>query len=663
MTSTTLFRTPIYGIIISIVFCCVISCVGTFDKVERALETAGENRSELEKVLAHYAENEEDSLKLKAAQWLIGNMPGHYSYADSNGAEMFYDKLDSILSGNPGITPAEARFATDSLGRLLLDKKQMEDAMVINADFLIRNIDEAFRQWQEGPWATHVDFEDFCEFLLPYKVEETQPFDDWREEMKSLASPDFPDIAYCDELKNLTLQAAELINAEICWTIGKELEKVEFNYPVLRLTTKLKMPSGTCRDFASLAASVMRANGIPVAVDFTPIWAGGGTAHTWCVVLAGTGKTEPFSPPFTRPGDIHRLTDRVAKVFRWTYAPDSALVALNGSGEYVPDVFKTPFIKDVTDEYVEGCDVSVPIGGHKQNYVYLTLYDNQKWVPVDFARIEHGRAFFRNVGKGALYLPVCYDALGRQYAVGNPIAVDLRGKARSIMSGTDSIRDMKLTRKYPVRQYVYEVARRIVSGEFQASDRPDFKDYITVHKIGDCASEGHSATLPDTLGAYRYWRYKQDRPGTLCNIAEIAFFSHQNDTAAIPGTIIGTEGSFEDNPARRREAAFDGNLLTYFDAPVWDGCWVGMDFGSPVAIRRIDFVPRGDGNSIDKGDVYELCIWDNGGWKPLARQTATDMVSLEFTGVPAGGVYLLRDLTKGKEERPFTYGNGRQVWW
>ena len=642
--------------------CSLISCSKPHDTLESALETAEGNRLELEKVLTHYAA-EEDSLKLEAARWLIGNMPGHYSYADRESAELFYDKVDSVFKVKPDITAAQARFVTDSLGSLLLGGEMVEDVSIIDADFLIRNIDEAFRQWQSGPWAKHVKFDDFCEFLLPYKVEELQPFDNWREDMKELASPDFPDIAYCDELKNLTLQAAELMNAEICWTIGKELEQTEFRYPVLRLSTRLKMPSGTCRDFASLAASVMRANGIPVAVDFTPTWAGGGTGHTWCVVLAGTGKTEPFSPPFTRPGDIHRLTDRVGKVFRWTYAHNPALTALNSSGEYVPELFRSTFQKDVTEEYVEGCNITIPVESTDNSYVYLALYDNQQWVPVDFARVENSKATFRNIGPGALYLPVCYDATGRQSAVGDPIIASMDGKISHAAVSAESTQNMRLTRKYPVRQYVYEVTRRILGGEFQASNRPDFSDYVTVHKIGDCASEGHSVALPDSLGAYRYWRYRQDRPGTLCNIAEIAFFSRPDDGSVLKGTVIGTKGSFEDNPSRTRDAAFDGNLLTYFDAPEWNGCWVGMDFGSPVTVRRIDFVSRGDGNSIDSGDVYELCIWRDGGWKPLERKKASNFIDISFAGVPAGGVYLLCDLTKGREERPFTYENGRQVWW
>ena len=48
-------------------------------EVIEALELAGRNRSELECVLDHYAACEADSLKLRAAEFLIANMPGHQS--------------------------------------------------------------------------------------------------------------------------------------------------------------------------------------------------------------------------------------------------------------------------------------------------------------------------------------------------------------------------------------------------------------------------------------------------------------------------------------------------------------------------------------------------------------------------------------------------------
>ena len=57
------------------------SCVNTpiISLLETALQQAGENRAELEKVLFRYQTDPADSLKYKAACFLIENMP-HYNY-------------------------------------------------------------------------------------------------------------------------------------------------------------------------------------------------------------------------------------------------------------------------------------------------------------------------------------------------------------------------------------------------------------------------------------------------------------------------------------------------------------------------------------------------------------------------------------------------------
>lgn len=44
--------------------------------IEKVLALAGDNRQQLEWVLDHYSRNEGDSLKLRAAEFLIRNMPG-----------------------------------------------------------------------------------------------------------------------------------------------------------------------------------------------------------------------------------------------------------------------------------------------------------------------------------------------------------------------------------------------------------------------------------------------------------------------------------------------------------------------------------------------------------------------------------------------------------
>ena len=52
------------------------------------------------------------------------------------------------------------------------------------------------------------------------------------------------------------------------------------------------------------------------------------------------------------------------------------------------------------------------------------------------------------------------------------------------------------------------------------------------------------------------------------------------------------------------------------------------------------------------GDVY----------KRQGQQRAIES-KLTYTNVPDNALLLLKDLTKGEEERIFTYENDKQVWW
>lgn len=73
-------------------------------------------------------------------------------------------------------------------------------------------------------------------------------------------------------------------------------------------------------------------------------------------------------------------------------------------------------------------------------------------------------------------------------------------------------------------------------------------------------------------------------------------------------------------------------------------------------------MPRSDGNCIEFGDFYRLCYWRDGSWRTIGEKTATNN-DISFTNVPSNGLYLLANLTKGKQQRIFTYQNGKQIWW
>ena len=83
---------------------------------------------------------------------------------------------------------------------------------------------------------------------------------------------------------------------------------------------------------------------------------------------------------------------------------------------------------------------------------------------------------------------------------------------------------------------------------------------------------------------------------------------------------------------------FDDDILTAFDAPRGEGCWAGLDFGKPVKIDHIIYYGRGDGNSIEIGDLYGLYYWDKTQWKCVGKKKAQHP-EVTFDNVPSKGLY------------------------
>lgn len=105
----------------------------------------------------------------------------------------------------------------------------------------------------------------------------------------------------------------------------------------------------------------------------------------------------------------------------------------------------------------------------------------------------------------------------------------------------------------------------------------------------------------------------------------------------------------------------DNDPLTYF--AVQDSTrWVGFDFGKPVALEKIAYIRRGDGNAICPGDEYGLYYWQDGGWKLLERKRA-ERIYIDFDQVPLGGLYYIKGLSRGEQDRVFLYADGVPVWY
>ena len=629
--------------------------------LEQALELAGPNREELQKVLNHYAD---DSLKLEAAKFLIRYMPGHHSYVDTATVKRYSLAVDSIVES----MKEEQDFSVirDSINnmahKLGVDTLQeIQDCQIITADYLIQNIDTAFYDWKQGPWAKHVCFEDFCERILPYKVEELQPLDNWRSRLKKFHSQNVDYLSCCDQARNSPLAAAMILNRNLLHAIRSAWGTYIRHATCIPMEHRAKLPFGRCGDYVAMTAIALRSHGIPVTIHFTPQWAKRSSDHSWNVLLQDNGKEMMFCGITDQIGEQKVLIEVMPKIFRRTYSWNMELVKINKSGEYVPPLFRDIFIRDVTKENMRCIDVKLKVNGLKHKFAYLCVFNNQDWVPVAYGNITNGKANFKDIGPNVVYLPVVYTKEGGIVPISDPFILGYDGNIKKLIADNLKKKDMILDRKYPVKERIYLCIPRLNDGEFQASNDSDFKTYYVAHHIKEGKASGQDVHVPDTIPPCRYWRYTSNNDGSFCNIAEVMFFK-SGEKETLKGTVIGTEGSWGNNPNSTKEAVFDGDILTAFDAPEGRGCWAGLDMGEPVKVDHIIYYGRGDGNAIEIGNEYELLYWSGSGWKSMGKQKAKN-VYVKYKNVPQNALYHLKNHTKGTDERIFTFEDGKQVWW
>lgn len=643
------FLTPLY------LFLFLFACTSDPEKeLEYVLNMAGENRSELEKVLEHY---KDDTLKQKAARFLIINMPGHGTFANSR-TDTFYIALDTLLR-TAGIQPDKVDRLIDESNALSEKLQYKEDLRHITSGLLINNIDQAFDVWEKEPFAKHLSFEDFCEYLLPYRVD-NEPLEYWRDSI----SPFYKEIkqmGYLEGSEYSSFWACSRINDQLKEQLRPWLSNDK--WPVTKSYHYLKRTSyGKCADFAVLATFVMRAKGIPVMIDFTPQWPFRSMGHTWNVVKANNGVNVAFGGVDTNPRDRHKPDAKMAKIYRKTYAANRESLPFLRENEPIPGIFQSPFLKDVTSEYFKGTDVCVNIEfppSEPRKFVYLHVFDNKNWMPVCFAPRERGKALFREMGRDILYLPA-YFVNNMPEPAAYPFYIDLKGETHVLEPDTTRARTLRLTRKYPATDNQIENSRRMINGKIQAANRPDFRDTVTFHTITENPmGERYALDVNPDKQAFRYWRYlAPDR--SFGNIAELEFYQ---DTLLLnpSGKIQGTPGSYGNN-GLTFDLAFDGNPLTYFDSPQMDYSWVGIDFGKPVVATRAVYIPRNDDNNVVPGQEYELLYYGQDGWISLGKKVAEDYF-VEYDSIPDNALLLLRNHTKGQEERIFTHDGQKVTWW
>lgn len=646
--------------------CLAMSCNQRDGQVKEALSLAGDNRKELEKVLEHY---KGDSLKLAAARFLIGNMPGAYGYdtAMLEHYAPFYDEYDSLARLYEYQTVTEWGEKVDSLWAGFDNTRRFRQTICndlegMKAEVLIDEIELAFTAWKSNVYAQGCSFGDFCEYILPYRRLNGLIIDDARKEFYRRHSKGYfrqPGKNWQQEIDSLLYEYHHLTHSAFWGT----------QIPVWTAGTFEKLRHGLCMHRCWYNSLLLSSLGMPVAIDFVPAWGNRNNSHAWNVVMIG-GQSYAFEAfwdddrwKYKRIYNNQAKDElwgkfRLPKIYRHTYSNhiEGPLGDKEVDAGDIPALFCNFKKKDVSSEYFETADVTVELterATEKAKYAYLAVWGYQQWHPVQWGKIENGKAVFRGMGKDIVYLPVYYRK-GVLVPAAVPFHLKEDGEVVKLAEGENKEQiAIRLVTGAPAydynRKYVGNMQGLRIWG--MSEDKPDRE--LCVWTDSMALERSYKPVVENK--PYRYIRLVL--PSDEAALGELAFYSGEE---RIKNASIITPLQF----AKAKEVP--EMLLDGLDATVYCGKTqnriVDIDLGRAYRITKIGLAPYLQ-SQLASPDEFELFYWKNG-WVTLGAKKATDSGYLVFDHIPEGALMMLKNLrwTGKSSERIFFYEDGVTYW-
>ncbi|WP_157280383.1 discoidin domain-containing protein [Pedobacter borealis] len=634
-------------------------------KFDIAIKFSGKNAPELNKVIQHYSQSKKDSLKLKAAYFLIGNMTGHFTYS-GNKPKVIEAYINYVAGSRKTAKEKFDGFYIKKFDAvwdsLKADDKRNKpftnnvfDAKVISADLLIENIDYAFKAWAL-PWSKHLKFAEFCLYVLPYRFY-NEPLESWR----PMFMKKFSWLLDSMGKSNDPIKACELVNQELK-KIFVFNDKMYESPAALGPKNLLNGLMGKCLDQAGMANFAMRAMGIPVVLEQIPRWATRSMGHEFSSVLGKDGKFIAFLGGEHHPYKYKIINEVAPKIYRNVYAiQDDAFLAEDVESQTISPNFDR-FIIDVSNQHIQVSDIKISLkpGQVRTNdEVYLCVFDNRNWKPVYKGILKNNEAIFKDMGLGAVYLPVVFNEAGAQQPISPPIRLDKK-KSIQVLQPSKETEAITLTRKYPLSSIKMQWIYLMANGIFEGANKSDFSDAEKLYTIPEPVNPKVKLVKILNPRPFQYLRYIFPKY-SYGSLAEISFYSKDQDNNPLMGKLM---SSAKVKPTDLK-IAFDGNLDNYIytrNLDDYNDEWIGMDLGKSIEITEVGYIPRNDGNAIRTNMNYELFYWKDN-WVSIGSGIFNANGELEYKQVPKGALLLLRNWTEGKEERIFTYENNVQVWW
>lgn len=503
----------------------------------------------------------------------------------------------------------------------------------------------------------NVSFDDFCEYILPYRIGD-EDLVYWREDIYNRYNHLLDDVRHLPEAED------PLFAARVLFDSLKRLPVRFTSYPYYNYHVGPEIAdwrSGNCREHADAIMYVYRALGIPCGCDQMLMRGDNNVAHFFNFVLDKEKNTWHFNI-FDPHHPAQTYWNPKGKMYRTTFSLNRDILnTMNVKPEKRHPVFRWPLIKDVTSEYSPNAQ-ALSISSERMyckipedEIVYLCLSSWMNWTPVDWALYKNGKVIYEPVDGRVVFRLATYDN-NRLNMISDPFSLDEYGNV-SFFEPQQESEEVVLLHKFRLALvYPYWM----IGGVFEASNDAGFAVKDTLWQIKDKAVRLWNVARIDNEKQYRYVQYV-GAENTHCNVAEVAFYEHEDDSVPLSGKITGTPNSEERRATHDYTNVFDGDPNTSFDYYLPSGGRAGLDLGSRKNIRKIIYTARNHDNFIRTGHLYELFYDKQGHWVSAGKIKA-ESDSLLYH-VPKRSLLYLRNHTTGKEERIFEYRNGEQVFW
>jgi hypothetical protein len=666
--------------VLFIIFTAIIigSCVYVWHerKLRSALEQAGANKEELLKVIDHYKKDPVAKMKLDATYFLIENMTGHFSF-DSSLLKEYRPVVEKIGSLSiKGFPDNSIKEQINPLMDSLIERYPLSnvysrgenDLTSIKSELLINNIDQAFEAYNANPFKDSILYDDFLEYVLPYRIDNGYCLEDWR--------PYFN--------RNYVLKTGQkfLSVHQFCDSLLSRFKKVKYEgtvanqFPYIKIEDYFKSLKTSCPEKCWINCMLLRSSGIPVTIDFVPASRIHETGHEWNTLLLRHGiyPIEPFwvdsnrylksiysrEMPHSEIGPI-----QFPKIYRKTFKknPSELLKRAIRSGEEIPPLFQNPFVKDVTKEYFKTFEIETAITRKVEgiDYAYACVFgSNQRWVPVDFGKIRRGKVSFNSLGSDNVYLPAFYQ-FGNIVPAAYPIL--LNEKPLTLCPDTSRKRKIEISYVAFPRPGLEKYKESLIGCTIEGADNKLFNHSDMLYRITNSCEPGTYRIPISASAKYRFIRFTVPHLTTALN--EIKFIHMENGVEKeIKGKLI---SSYPEDSLRLKMIV-DGKLLTGVDFnysisekhKLVNLIWIGYDFKGPISISAFEFSFVFNFN-IRKEGIYELLYWDYE-WKSLGTKKSNSN-SISFDNVPENALLMIKIHDTDKYSRIFTYSEGKQHWW